>query len=329
MSNPIVALCPGQGAQAVGMGRAWFERSPEAAAVFREADAILGGRFGRPLSEICFAGPEEVLNRTDVAQPALYVCGVASWRAMLAAGTLGPGATLAAAAGLSLGEYTALHVAGAMGFADGLELVALRGRAMQDAAEASKGGMVALIGAEEHQADELCAKALAGGPGGEVLVPANYNASGQIVISGSASACDRAVGVAEGMGLRATKLVVAGAFHSPLMQPAADRLRSALDRVPFTRPSAPVLSNVTASPHCQPPPPGALTEHSFEVGVRLRLARQLTEPVRWSQSCLWLAAQVRGAYHELAPGKVLAGLMRRIDRNIKVTSHDTPDLPSA
>lgn len=307
MANPIVALCPGQGAQAVGMGQAWAEHSEAARAVFAEADVILGDRLGAALSELCFQGPASTLNRTDIAQPALFVAGVASFRGLYA--DADP-PTLVAAAGLSLGEYTALHLAGSLSFRDGLELVALRGRAMQDAAEASPSGMVALIGAEEAQAQALCDRAREG----EVLVTANFNAPGQIVISGSIGACDRAVEVASEMGLRATKLAVAGAFHSPLMQPAADRLAEAVSKVNITPPCCPVMSNVTGEPH----------DNEAE-SIAQNLVGQLTKPVRWENCCGWLSSNVAGTYHEFAPGRVLAGLMRRIDRSTKVASHDKPD----
>lgn len=300
--GPSILLCPGQGAQAVGMGRAWRDSSPAAAEVFALADRIVGDRFDRPLSELCFAGPEAVLNRTDAAQPAIYVTSVACFRAM------GAGA-IEATAGLSLGEYTALHLAGAFSFEDGLELVLVRGRAMQDAAEAVASGMVALIGAEKDQAIQICEAACKG----QVLVPANFNAPGQIVISGETAACDRAVAVAAEMGLRAAKLPVAGAFHSPLMAPAAERLSKALAGATIRTPACPVMSNVTGSPH----------EPSAD-SIRARLVEQLTRPVSWVECCQWLAAHARGEVHELAPGKVLAGLMRRIDRNVKVTSHDEP-----
>jgi [acyl-carrier-protein] S-malonyltransferase len=304
MAESLIILCPGQGAQALGMGRAWREASPVAAQVFAEADRIVGSRFDRPLSEVCLSGPEAVLNRTDVAQPAIYVAGVACARALW-----GDSLRPAASAGLSLGEYTALHLAGAFSFAEGLELVLLRGRAMQDAAEAVPSGMVALIGAERDQADQVCEQAARG----QVLVPANYNAPGQIVLSGVTAACDRAVEAASAMGLRATKLAVAGAFHSPIMAPAAARLSEALSRISIRIPACPVLSNVTGQPH-----------EADAGSIRSRLVEQLTRPVSWVECCQWLAANVRGEFHETAPGKVLAGLMRRIDRNVKVQSHDEP-----
>jgi [acyl-carrier-protein] S-malonyltransferase len=315
MSDRNVILCPGQGAQSVGMGRDWFEASPEAAQTFGSADEILGDRLPDKLSKLCFEGPEEILNRTDVAQPAIFVCSVAAHQAMFAGGSAD---TLAATAGLSLGEYTALHLAGVMSFSDALELVALRGRAMQDAAEASESSMVALTGADEEQARAVCDRA----GDGEPLVCANFNAPGQVVISGAKSACERALSVAQEMGLRATALAVAGAFHSPFMAPAAERLGKALAEVDLSAPRCPVLSNVTGRPHGEEEREGDEAD-----AIRRLLVEQLTSPVRWSDCCRWLVGHVSGegvAYHELAPGRVLAGLMRRIDRGTKVVSHDAP-----
>jgi len=295
------------------MGRAWFDASPAAAQTFGAADAILGDSLGAPLSEICFTGPAERLDSTDAAQPALFVTAVASFQAW--AGDTDP--ALAACAGLSLGEYTALHLAGAISFEDGLRLVALRGRAMQDAAAALPGAMVALIGADEDQARDLCDRATSGRPD-LVLVPANFNAPGQVVLSGSAEACDLAESLAAQAGLRTARLPVAGAFHSPLMKPAADRLAEALAPVAIAEPRCPVLSNVTGEPH-------AAGDGDFAAAVRDALVAQLTQPVRWEACCRWLAAHTPGAFHEMAPGKTLAGLMRRIDRSITVTTHDHPD----
>ncbi|QKK07611.1 MAG: ACP S-malonyltransferase [Planctomycetota bacterium] len=331
--NGVIVLCPGQGAQAVGMAKAWHEASAEARAVFAEADGLMAELWagdeatsGLPaLSEVCFGGPEDVLNRTDVSQPAIYVSSVACLAGVR--GRLGE-VPLAATAGLSLGEYTALHVAGAIGFADGLRLVALRGRAMQDAAVASPSGMVALIGADEAQAEAVCVKALENAAGAadkagtEVLVAANFNAPGQVVVSGSRAACELAVAVAGEMGLRATALPVAGAFHSPLMAPAAERLGEALAATAIGEPGCVVMSNVTGEPH------GAGGAGSMADSVRQRLVEQLTSPVRWSACCAWLIgnAQVGGGseFVELSPGKTLGGLMRRIDRGTKVKSYDDP-----
>lgn len=318
MSERAIVLCPGQGAQALGMGSDWASASRAARGVFDRADALLGNQLGNqlgaPLSALCFEGPAQTLNRTDVSQPAIYACSVASWHGIAELNDAGA-PTPVATAGLSLGEYTALHLAGVISFEDGLRLVTLRGRAMQDAAEAVPGGMLALIGCDEAKATEVCDRARQGG----VLVCANFNAPGQVVISGDADAIDRAQAAAAEAGLRATPLPVAGAFHSPLMEPAADRLALALADTPIdTGPLAqcPVYSNVTAQPH----------EPDAE-SIRRRLTEQLTCPVRWAQGCQHLAASglVAGTtWHELAPGKSLAGMMKRIDRAIAVTTHDTP-----
>jgi [acyl-carrier-protein] S-malonyltransferase len=309
-SEAVVVLCPGQGAQAVGMGRAWCERSAAARTVFAEADQVLGDRFGERFSTLCFEGPAERLNRTDIAQPAIYTCSVASYRGLLEqAGPLEVGA----AAGLSLGEYTALYLAGTFEFRTGLDIVALRGRLMQDAADASEGTMVALTGADETQAEAICVSARGSG----TLVAANFNAPGQIVLSGERTACEEAALAAERAGLRATPLAVAGAFHSPLMQPAADALAEALAGIPLQPPQVPVWANVTARPH----DPGDLEL------LRDRLVQQIVSPVQWSRTCQGIAAGDTMAFHELAPGSVLRGLMRRIDRQKKVTSHDEPDEP--
>lgn len=306
---------PGQGAQAVGMGKAWCDASPEARTVFDEADRILDNRLGAKLSDLCFSGPGDRLSRTDVCQPALFVCAVACWRGLLARWNLGNGeSNVSAAAGLSLGEYTALHIAGALSFADGLELVALRGRAMQDAAEAQPSGMIALIGADEAQAQQVCDAAR----GPDVLVCANFNAPGQVVLSGHKGACERAAQAASDRGLRSAMLPVAGAFHSPLMEPAAKRLGEALGRVTIRAPRCPVVSNVTAAPHQAAP------GRTISAEISRLLVEQLTSPVRWAESCRWLIGSTPGEHHELAPGATLSGLMRRIDKATKVVTHDQP-----
>ncbi len=295
------------------MGKAWADASPEARKALEEADAALGTRFGAPLSQICFSGPVERLNQTDIAQPALFAVAVASWKALIATWGFGNGeSAVVAGAGLSLGEYTALHLAGVFSFRDALELVTLRGQAMQEAATAQPSGMVALVGADEAQAQAVCDRAR----GTEILVAANFNAPGQIVLSGHKAACERAAKVAADMGLRAQPLAVAGAFHSPLMAPAAERLRDALGKVDLRPPRFPVVSNVTARPHDPTPD-----------SIRRLLVQQLTSPIRWAESCQWLVQNAKGQYHELAPGKTLAGLFKRIDRSIKVESHDQPSQP--
>ncbi len=286
------------------MGKAWAEASKAAADTFAEANDILGF----DLAKVCFEGPEEEVTRTDVAQAAIYTTSTAAVRALGERGTIT--GDYAAAAGLSLGEYTALHLAGVFGFADGLNLVRQRGTFMQEAAEANGGSMVAITGdVSEDAIHGLCDQARGDG----VLVPANFNSPMQVVISGSADACERSVPIATEMGFKPTPLTVAGAFHSPLMQAAADRMAAALDAVEFAVPAVRVMSNVTGEPHTD----DAAT-------IKRRLVEQITQSVRWSQNCQWLVANVSGRYVEPAPGKVLMGLMRRIDRKTKVENHAEP-----
>jgi len=289
------------------MGLEWSKHNQAARQVFAQADQILGFE----LSKLSFEGPAELLNRTEMTQAALYTAGVACFRALVDQNLIDP-AGVVVVAGLSLGEFTALHLAGALDFADGLKLVRLRGQAMQDAAEAVEGGsgMVALIGADEQKANALCDAAREDG----VLVPANFNAPGQVVISGSADACRRAVQKAGEFELVAKALVVAGAFHSPLMKPAADRLAQALDEASWTPPGTTVISNVTARPH-----DGADVE-----SIKALLVDQLTHPVRWAESMAWAIQNRPGRYVELAPNRVLGGLMRRINRSIKVENYAEP-----
>ena len=316
MSNThkLFILCPGQGAQHVGMGRSWHANSPAARAVFEQADDILG----LPLSRLCFEGPAEELNPTDIAQAAIYTTSVACYRGLVEQGEVNPD-TIGATAGLSLGEFTALHLAGAFSFEDGLRLVRLRGEAMQEAANAVPSSMVAITGdANEEVIEELCRRVLKKrrqrGAEGGVLVPANYNSSMQVVVSGCAASCEEAVAVANEMGLKPTPLTVAGAFHSPIMQPAADRLAAALEGVPWHTPRVPVLSNVT----------GELHEITNLDRIKQSLVEQLTRPVRWSQSMAFATngmtsdAAEQWDFIELAPGKVLSGLMRKINRQTKV-----------
>ncbi len=312
MNNII--LCPGQGAQTVSMGKLWSDTSEAARAIFEQADEILGESLGAPLSTLCFEGPADTLNRTDVSQPAIYTASVACFAGWLDGENLTTkDLNMVAAAGLSLGEYTALHLAGAFSFADGLKLVALRGSAMQEAAQASPSSMVALIGADEEKANAVCDKAREN----DILVAANFNAPGQVVISGAADACDRAEAVAVEMGMRATRLAVAGAFHSPFMQQAADQLGEALCATQISATRCTVMSNVTALPHETDPDQ-----------IRLRLVEQLTSPVRWAACCEHLIANHSDhegtQFHELAPGKSLGGMMRRINRGTKVLGHNEP-----
>ena len=299
MSAPTYILCPGQGAQAVGMGKDLYASSPAAKEILDRADRVLG--FS--LTNVCFNGPEERLNQTDISQPGLYAVGVASFHAAREKATVDP-ATIAGYAGLSLGEYTALHLSGVFDFETGLKLVAARGRSMQEAAVASPSGMVAILGADESHVNQLCDQAA----GGEVLVPANLNAPGQIVVSGSKGACERVLKAAEAGGFKATALKVAGAFHSPLMQPAADRMASELERVAFHAPKAPVYSNVTAK------------QHGTTDSIKRLLVDQIVSPVQWERTMKDLLSRDGARFVELAPGRTLAGLARRISRRTPVES---------
>ncbi len=309
MSNII--LCPGQGAQTVSMGKLWSESSQAARAIFEQADDILADSLGAPLSSLCFEGPPDTLNRTDVSQPAIFTASAACFAGWLdAESTTKKALNIVAAAGLSLGEYTALYLADAFSFADGLKLVALRGKAMQEAAQAADSSMLALIGADEEKANAVCDRARED----DILVAANFNAPGQVVISGASVACDRAEALASEMGMRATRLPVAGAFHSPFMSSAADQLAEALAATQINPPRCTVMSNVTAKAHESDPDE-----------IRMRLVDQLTSPVRWAACCEELIADYPDAqFHELAPGKTLAGMMRRISRGTKVQGHHEP-----
>jgi len=286
------------------MGKDFFEKSPAAREVYERANSVLGF----DIAAICFGGPEERLNQTDISQPAIYVTSLACFAAAKEAGVLS--AEGAEFAGLSLGEYTALHLAGVFDFETGLKLVAARGRYMQEAAVATPSGMVAVLGTDEAGANALCEEAA----GGDVLVPANFNAPGQIVISGSAAACERALTVAAAKGLKTVALKVAGAFHSPIMQSGADKMRAELDRVEFKTPQATVYSNVTARPH------------GDADSIKALLVEQIVKPVRWEQTMQHLIAMApEGRYVELAPQRTLAGMIKRINRRLPVDSFATVD----
>jgi [acyl-carrier-protein] S-malonyltransferase len=280
------------------MGKAAFDASPAAREIFQTAGRVLGF----DLSAVCFAGPQDRLNQTDISQPAIYVASIASFRHAIETG-LFDAAAVSAYAGLSLGEYTALHLAGVFNFEEGLRLVALRGKYMQEAAVATPSSMVAVVGADEPTVHKLCAEAA----GGEVLVPANFNAPGQIVVSGTTAACQRFIKAAEAAGVRTVPLAVAGAFHSALMQTAADKMNQELAKVTFSRPAKTVYSNVTAKPHDDPD------------SIKRLLVEQIVSPVRWDQTMALLAAG-EARLIELSPGRTLAGLAKRINRRLVVES---------
>lgn len=304
MPSTTYILCPGQGAQVVGMGKDFYQSSPAAKEAFDRANDVLGF----DLASICFNGPDERLNQTDISQPAIYVTSVACHRAAVAAGVIDPAATTQYA-GLSLGEYTALHLAGAFDFDTGLKLVAARGKYMQESAVATPSSMVAIMGGDETGVTKLCEQQAQG----DVLVPANFNAPGQIVVSGSKAACERIAAAASDAGFKAVPLVVAGAFHSPIMQSGADRMKIELDRVEFNAPAAPVWSNVTAEPH---------TDAS---SIKKLLVDQIVKPVRWEQTMQKLAPTEGARFVELAPGRVLTGLLKKINRRLPVETLSTAE----
>lgn len=283
---------PGQGSQTVGMGAALADSYPEARAVFDEADEVLG--FG--LSHLCWEGPIEKLTETENAQSALLVHSVAAVRVLTGRG-IQPGA----AAGHSLGEFSAHVAAGSLAFPDAVRLVRARGVAMAAAGRARPGTMAAVIGLELEQVQALCDTAR----WDEILEPANLNAPGQIVISGSVDAVRRAVELAPGHGARrAIELNVSGAFHSPLMAPAAEALAEALAGVEVRPPRVPVVANVDARPVQEP------------AEIRRRLLDQLTAPVRWVECVLALRDLGARLFLEAGTGSVLTGLLKRIDRSL-------------
>jgi [acyl-carrier-protein] S-malonyltransferase len=302
--SQIVLLFSGQGAQKTGMGKDWVETFPTARKMATQADQTLGF----PLSEIMFDGPEEELTRTSRCQPALYLhglMGLALIRERL------PNLTPVAAAGLSLGEFTAHAAAGTFSFEDGLRLVARRGEFMENACRATQGAMAALIGGEEAQVF-----ALAAATGVDV---ANLNAPGQIVLSGSVAGIDAVLAQAKDFGIRrAIKLNVAGAYHSRLMQSAQDQLAAELATLTLNPPTLPVICNFAASP---------VTDAAE---IRHMLEQQVTGSVRWTESIQWLIAQGHHHFLELGPGKVIAGLLSKIDKEVTVHSvEDSASLEAA
>lgn len=298
--SQFVLLFSGQGAQKVGMGRDFAESSATARRMAHAADEALGF----PISQIMFEGPDEELTKTSRCQPALYLHGLmalALLRERL------PKLTPVAAAGLSLGEFTAHAAAGTFSFEDGLKIVGKRGAFMEEACNATEGSMAALIGGDEDQVQALAAAT-------DVDV-ANYNAPGQIVLSGTMAGIDDAVAKAKDFGIRrAIKLNVAGAYHSRLMQSAQDQLAAELAAMSFARPSIPVVCNFAATPV------------SEAAEIRAMLEKQVTGSVRWTASIQALIAMGHRNFLELGPGKVLSGLVGKIDRDAVV--HSIEDLPS-
>ena len=278
---------PGQGAQFVGMGKDLYDNVPLAKELFDRANEILGF----PITDIMFAGTDEQLKQTKVTQPAIFLHSV------ILARSLGDAFKPDMAAGHSLGEFSALVAAGALGFEDGLKLVSKRAMAMQKACEQNPSTMAAIIALPDEKVEEICASV------DGVVVPANYNCPGQLVISGTNEAIDEACAKLTAAGAkRALKLNVGGAFHSPLMEPARVELEAAIAAAPFAKPVCPVYQNVDAKPHTDP------------AEIRANLIAQLTSPVRWTQIVQNMLADGATSFTELGPGSVLQGLIKKVDR---------------
>jgi [acyl-carrier-protein] S-malonyltransferase len=285
-------LFAGQGSQSVCMGRDLADSFPSAKQWFEQANAALG----YDLASICFNGPEEVLTNTGNAQPGIFLV---SWVAFQLLREQVPNLSFAATAGLSLGEFTALSAAGVFDFASGLRIVRQRGQAMQEACEATRGGMAAIIGLDEAPTREVCREA--------GIQLANLNCPGQIVISGESEKIIKACELAKARGAkRALPLVVAGAYHSALMQSAQPKLQAALSQIKFQPLAVPVIANVTAQPH------GSTAE------IQKLLVDQVTSSVRWEESMRYLLAQGFTRFIELGPGKALSGFMKRIDPAVEM-----------
>ena len=297
----IAFLFPGQGAQAVGMARELDAELPAARALFDRASEVLGF----DLRKVCFEGPTEALEPTDVSQPAIYVASLAALESLKATDPAVVDAC-AGAAGLSLGEYTALVFAGALDFETGLRIVRIRGQAMQAAALATPSGMAGVLMLDDAGIDELCRRVAGSGR----LWKANLLGPGNIVVSGDKAALAQAEVEAVALGAgRLIPLAVSGAFHTPLMKPADEQLAEALARVRINPPRIPVYSNVDAQPHTGDPPT-----------IRRTLAAQVTQPVHWEESMRRMLADGFDTFYEIGPGRVLNGLLKRIHRKIPCTN---------
>ena len=283
---------PGQGAQFVGMGKDLYETNALAKKYFDRADEILGFK----ITEIMFNGTDEQLKETKVTQPAVFLHSV------IQALCLGDSFNPAMVAGHSLGEFSALVAAGALDFEDGLKLVASRANAMQKACEINSGTMAAIIGLPDEKVEEICASVSSEG---DIVVAANYNCPGQLVISGNVNAVNAACEKLKEAGAkRALPLKVSGAFHSPLMQPAKDELQAAIEKTTFKTPKCPVYQNVDAEPHTD------------AEEIKLNLIAQLTSPVRWTASVQTMIHDGADDFTECGPGKALQGMIGRIDKNV-------------
>jgi [acyl-carrier-protein] S-malonyltransferase len=297
-------LFPGQGAQVVGMGAEIAQSFPVATQIYEKANDIVGF----DLSGLCFEGPADRLNSTTISQPAIFVTSVAILE-VLRTNPATSSISADVTAGLSLGEYTALYAAGLISFEDGLMLVHKRGQAMQAAADATEGAMVGIIGLDEEKVRQLCVEAAEG----DLIVPVNFNCPGQIVVSGSVSACERAEQLAEKYGaIKAVRLEVAGAFHTEMMSSAAKSLGEALSNCEISEPSeTKTIANIHAEYY--------QTSQKISDG----LINQLTCPILWQKCMERLIDDGLEKFYEIGPGRVLTGLMRRINRKIKVVNIST------
>jgi [acyl-carrier-protein] S-malonyltransferase len=289
-------LFPGQGAQSVGMGKQLYESLPAARRLFDQATEILG--FNLP--EVCFHGPAEKLNSTIVSQPAIYVASLAALES-LRANEPNLENTCIAAAGLSLGEYTALVFAGAMTFEDGLRVVKRRGEAMQAASDSTSSGMLSILGLERDAVESICAETRKVG----IMQVANLLCPGNVAVSGESKACEVVERLVQEKGGRTIRLAVAGAFHTELMKPADQALAAVLAEIPIRSPRVPVWSNVDAQPHRDPEE------------IRNLLVRQVLQPVLWEQTMRNLLEQGVVHFVEIGPGRVLAGLLKRVQRKVE------------
>ena len=296
---------PGQGSQKVGMGRELADAYPEARAVFEEADDALGQK----LTQIMWERPEETLMLTENTQPALVTMSMAVIRAMAAEG-MPVADTAAYVAGHSVGEYAALAAAEAFSLADVVRLVRVRGQAMQQAVPVGEGGMAAILGLDYEAVAEIAAEAAED----QVCQAANDNSGGQVVVSGNKAAIERAAKLASERGAqRAIVLQVSAPFHCDLMAPAAEVMAAALDEVTINKPVVPVIANVLAAPVSDP------------AEIKKRLVEQVTGTVRWRESVMWMAANGVDTLYEVGAGKVLSGLVRRIDRSLVAKSVGAPE----
>ncbi|MFN8207762.1 MAG: ACP S-malonyltransferase [Bacteroidales bacterium] len=284
---------PGQGAQFVGMGKDLYDSSSQAHDLFEQANEILGFR----ITDLMFSGTDEDLKQTRVTQPAIFLHSVIMSRCM------GDKFKPDMVAGHSLGEFSALVANGSLSFENGLILVSKRAQAMQKACELQPSTMAAVLNLDDRKVEEICSSI------DDIVVPANYNSPGQLVVSGTISGIDKAIELMLAAGAkRALKLAVGGAFHSPLMEPAREELAKAINETPFSQPVCPVYQNVNALPSTDP------------ITIKANLMAQLTSPVRWTQSVKNMVADGASVFVEAGPGKVLQGLIKKIEASVTVES---------